>query len=320
MQEQIKVCEGTKPEEIGMLQQLAKDSGLFNGEAITEITYMPGGLTNRNFRIVIGGKKFAFRLAGAGTAEYLNRPGEKQAVGALKDLNICPEFYYYDVSTGSNVARFVEGDTMSRKDFQTRKDVLEKAAIILKKYHDSGIIFEGRFDPVAEINSYQDYLKKNHWTKFYDGMDELNQKFNEVQDAFKKNPPKLICSHNDVLSENFIYDGKKMELIDWEYCGMNIYNFDVAAIIIENRLSPEKEGEFLKYYYGAEPTEAQLADVLIGKFLVDGLWCPWALVQMATKPGEEDFYWDYGLDRITRCNQYMADPNFDRYVKMIAGN
>ncbi len=318
MKDEIKVCGGTKPEEVPEIQQLAKDSGLFNGAVITEITYMPGGLTNRNFKVIVGGKPYAFRLAGAGTAEYLNRPGERQAVDAIAGLKISPEFYYYDESTGSNVARFVHGSTMKREDFQTRQDVLSKAADILKTYHNSGIRFDAVFDPVAEINSYQKYLKDNNWTKFYDGMDNLNRKFGEVQDAFKANPQPIICSHNDVLSENFIYDGEKMELIDWEYCGMNIYSFDVAAIIVENRLSAEKEQEFLLQYYGAEPTERQLADVLIGKFLMDGLWCPWALVQMATKPGEEEFYWNYGLDRITRCNQYMADPNFDRYVKMIA--
>ena len=99
---------------------------------------------------------------------------------------------------------------------------------------------------------------------------------------------------------------------------MNVYSFDVAAIIIENKLNKEKEEEFLHYYFGDEITERQRADVLVGKFLVDALWCPWALVQKLSKPEEDEFYWNYGLERITRCNEYMADPNFDRYVAMMA--
>lgn len=50
---------------------------IFNQElAVLEI--MPGGLTNKNFRAVTeDGTQVAIRLAGAGTANYINRPGEK---------------------------------------------------------------------------------------------------------------------------------------------------------------------------------------------------------------------------------------------------
>ncbi len=197
MKAEIKICDKTRPEEIEQLQELAQQSGLFNGEVITEITYMPGGLTNRNFKVVIGGKVYAFRLAGPGTAEYLNRPAEKQAVAAIKVLGISPEFYYYDESTGSNVARFVEGATMTRKDFQNRSEVLKEAAQIVRKYHDSGITFEGRFDPFSEIASYRNFLKENNWTKFYDEMPLLSEIYDRIAAAYEKNPPKLVCSHND---------------------------------------------------------------------------------------------------------------------------
>ncbi len=316
-EEGIKVCDQTKPEEIAQLQQLAKESGLFAGESITEITYMPGGLTNRNFKVVIGGKKYAFRLAGPGTADYLNRPAEKEAVAAVNVLGISPEFYYYDVSTGSNVARFVEGATMVRNDFQTRSEVLEKAAEIVRKYHNSGIIFEGRFDPFTEINSYRQFLKDNNWTKFYDEMPLLSEIYDKIDAALQKNPPKLVCSHNDCLSENFLFNGEKMELIDWEYCGMNIYNFDLAAVISENELSEEKEEEFMQYYFQGEPSERQRADVLIGKFIMDGLWVPWAFVQAATKPDEVDFYWDWGYVRVQRCLRTYNNPNFERYLEIV---
>ncbi|MEG0873787.1 MAG: choline kinase family protein [Clostridiales bacterium] len=315
----IKVCENTKPEEVEFIKKMAKDSSLFAGE-VESITYMPGGLTNRNFKTVVDGKTYAFRIAGEGTAEYLNRPAERQAVHAIKDLGISPEFYYYDLETGSNICRFCEGPTMKREDFQTRSNILEKSAAIIKKYHNSGIIQKGIFDPMAEIKSYLQWLKDNNCSKYYDGMDVLVSTLEEIDAQFAKNPPKKVFSHNDALSENFIYDDKndKLELIDWEYCGMNVYNFDVAAVVIENKLNKEKEEEFLKYYYEGELNEQNKADVLIGKFLVDALWCPWALVQLVSKPDEEEFYWQYGLERITRCNEYMADPNFKHYVAMIA--
>ena len=314
-------CQGLKDGELEFIQSMADKHFGADYQKIVSVIYMPGGLTNRNFRVEFeDGSHYAFRIAGEGTAEYLNRPAERHAVNAVKNLKISPIFYYYDESTGSNICGFCEGDTMKRPDFQTRSNVLEGAAKILKKYHNSGIELMGAFDPLVEAKSYISWLKEHGCTRYYDGMDKMVATLEAIDDNFKNNPPKKVCSHNDVLSENFIFDepNNSLQLIDWEYCGMNIYNFDVAAVIIENRLDAEKEHEFLTYYYEGEPTERQKADVLIGKFLVDALWCPWALVQMVSKPEEEDFYWDYGLDRITRCNQYMADPNFEKYVAMMA--
>ncbi len=313
-------CEGLNPGEQEIIQEMTDKHFGKDYQDIVRITYMPGGLTNRNFRVEFeDGSHYAYRIAGEGTAEYLNRPAEHHAVGAVKDLKISPSYHWYDESTGSNICDFCEGPTMHKPDFQTRSDLLKRAAEILKSYHNSDIELIGAFDPLVEIKSYIQWLKDNNCPRYYDGMEKLVTTLEKVDEQFQKNPPKKVCSHNDVLSENFIYDEENdnLQLIDWEYCGMNIYNFDIAAIIVENALSPEKEEEFLEYYYGAKPTERQKADVLVGKFLMDALWCPWALVQMVSKPDEEDFYWQYGLDRITRCNQYMADPNWDKYVELI---
>ena len=314
-------CEGLKPGEQEFIQGMADRHFGEDYQKIVSIKYMPGGLTNRNFRVEFeDGSHYAFRIAGEGTAEYLNRPAEKHAVDAIKDLGISPIFHHYETETGSNICGFCEGATMKKPDFQTRSNILKGAAEIIKKYHESGIELIGAFDPMVEIKSYLKWLEDNKCPRYYDGMDKLISTLEAIDKNFEKNPPKKVCSHNDVLSENFIYDDENdnLQLIDWEYCGMNIYNFDVAAVIIENALNKEKEEEFLRYYYGGEPTERQRADVLIGKFLVDALWCPWALVQMCSKPKEEEFYWNYGLERITRCNEYMADENFDRYVAMMA--
>lgn len=315
-------CEGLKPGEQEFIQGMADRHFGEDYQKIVSIIYMPGGLTNRNFRVEFeDGSHYAFRIAGEGTAEYLNRPAEKHAVDAIKDLNISPIFYRYETETGSNICGFCEGATMKKPDFQTRSNILKGAAEIIKKYHESGIELIGAFDPMVEIKSYLKWLEDNKCPRYYEGMDKLIATLEAIDKNFEKNPPQKVCSHNDVLSENFIYDEENdnLQLIDWEYCGMNIYNFDVAAVIIENALNKEKEEEFLRYYYGGEPTERQRADVLIGKFLVDALWCPWALVQMCSKPKEEEeFYWNYGLERITRCNEYMADENFDRYVAMMA--
>ncbi len=56
------------------------------------VVIMPGGLTNKNFRAVTeNGTQIAIRLAGQGTANYINRPGEKHNAGEMAGLGIAPD-------------------------------------------------------------------------------------------------------------------------------------------------------------------------------------------------------------------------------------
>lgn len=312
-------CEGLKPGEVEKIQNIANQ--MFDGtQKIVAITYMPGGLTNRNFKVEFdNGTKYAFRIAGEGTAEYLNRPCERDAVAKAQIIGTSPEFYWYDESTGSNICRFVEGDTMHEPDFNNRKDVVEHAAKLVSKIHHSGLKLNYIFNPFAERVGYYKYLKENNWTRFYEELKDIDAVYNKIQKAFDEKPFPLVSSHNDCLAANFIYDvpNDKMELIDWEYCGMNYYFFDLAAVISENDMGPEMEEVAIRAYFGGEPTEQQRAEVLIGKFLMDGLWIPWALVQSVTKVDERDDYWDWGYIRVRRCLNHMANPNWDKYLNMI---
>ena len=314
-------CVGTKNGEKEKILEMA--SHMFDGptcSTITSITHMPGGLTNRNFKVEFeDGKKYAFRIAGEGTAEYLNRPSERDAVAKAQILGISPAFYWYDESTGTNICGFAEGTTMNANDFYTRKEVAEHAAPILRKIHTSGLKEINTFDPFAERKGYYEYLKNNDWTKFYEELKVINPIYQEIEKSFAEKPFPVVFSHNDCLAANFIFDepNDTMSIIDWEYCGMNYYFFDLAALISENDMEEDMEEITIRAYFGGEPTEQQRAEVLIGKFLMDGLWIPWALVQSVTKVDERDMYWDWGYVRVKRCLKHMANPNWDKYLKMM---
>ena len=155
------ICEGLRDGELEIIQNMRAQ--MFDDEQkIVSIIHMPGGLTNRNFKVEFeNGSKYAFRIAGEGTAEYLNRPCERDAVAKAQILGTSPEFYWYDESTGSNICRLVEGDTMHEPDFNTRKDVVEHAAKLIRKIHTGGLKLNYVFDPFAERVGYYKYLEEN---------------------------------------------------------------------------------------------------------------------------------------------------------------
>ena len=60
---------------------------------------------------------------------------------------------------------------------------------------------------------------------------------------------KLFFGHNDLLPANFIDDGKKIWLIDFDYAGFNTPLFDLANLASNNELSVEQEQTMLADYY-----------------------------------------------------------------------
>ncbi len=117
-----------------------------SGEKIKAVNIMPGGLTNKNFKVVLeNGRDIALRVAGYGTAQYINRPAEKHNASLMASLGIAPEIYFYDTRTGSQICEYIHADTMHPADFIERDEVLMKAAKILYQYHNSGFSFKSVF-------------------------------------------------------------------------------------------------------------------------------------------------------------------------------
>lgn len=287
------------------------------GQRVTAIDIMPGGLTNKNFRLTLdNGKAIAMRVAGYGTASYIDRPGEKHNASLMASIGIAPEIYYYHTETGSQLCEYIDADTMHPDDFNNRIDVLTHAALVMRRYHDSGFQFKRVFDPIAKIMEYLNIIKEHNFAEMYEGFDKAHEKLAKIKAAYAKNPPPLVPCHNDTLAENFMFDGKTMRVIDWEYSGMNDRYFDVACVIVENEMNPENEKALVAAYAGGEPNEEQKARTLINKFLVNTHWSIWSLVQICYGK-DHDFYWEYGLSRANYFNEYMAEPNFDRYIELI---
>jgi thiamine kinase-like enzyme len=64
-------------------------------------------------------------------------------------------------------------------------------------------------------------------------------------------PIQLVFGHNDLLAANFIDDGRRLWLIDWDYAGFNSPLFDLGGLASNNRLDADQEVRMLTEYFGA---------------------------------------------------------------------
>ena len=137
-------------------------------------------------------------------------------------------------------------------------------AEILKKLHNSDIVFDNIFDSFNEMEKYEKLSIKENG-KFYDGYKEIKEKVFKLREKLKNFNIELKACHNDTVPENFIKSENKIYLIDWEYSGMNDPMWDLAAHSLECNFSKEEEKEFLSFYFPEEVSKECILRIQIHK-------------------------------------------------------
>ena len=299
---------------IGRTYTMISKVEAYAGKRIEKIETLPGGLTNDNFRVSVGGCDYALRCAGEGTNKLIDRPAEANNAQLMAEAGINPELFYYDSVIGDKIDLYIDGKTLHVPDFQTPEadGYIKLIATTLNQVHNCGKEFKGKFDFFEQVHNYVELMRVNN-LDIYDGHAEVMAKFAEIETMLTRNPRRQSPTHNDPLPENWIVKDDRIYLIDWEYGGVGDPLMDVAAFSLEVGLTDAQEQLLITTYFGRPATEKEYAMILINKFVNDLLWYMWAPIQIFNgKP--KDWYWNYGLNRFDRCVALMKSELFNRYL------
>jgi thiamine kinase-like enzyme len=275
-----------------------------------------GGLTNLVFRVDVNDDAFVLRLPGKGTEEYIDRKVELHNAVVAAEAGVSAEVVHARSEIGLMLTRCIEGVTMTPALFGTRAGSPERAGRALRRLHTCGQAFESRFDLFAMIDDYLAILKAKDG-ELPPGYAKVVSAAQPARQALAAHPARLAPSHCDPLCENFLDDGRRMWIVDWEYSGMNDPLWDLGDLSVEAGLAPEQDLEMMRAYFGAEPTQAQMGRMTVYKAMCDLLWTLWGLIQHADGNPAEDF-WAYALGRFERCKALMDDPGFEDHVTAVA--
>jgi len=276
-----------------------------------------GGLTNLVFRIEMEGGPYVLRLPGKGTEDYIDRKVERHNAIVAAQAGVSAEVIHADAGTGLMLTRCIEGIvTMTPDAFATRAGAPERAGRALRRLHTCGQAFESRFDLFAMIDEYLGVLKVKQ-SELPPGYADVVAAAQPVRQALATHPAPLAPCHCDPLCENFLDDGARMWIVDWEYSGMNDPLWDLGDLSVEAGLTPAQDQAMMRAYFGDQPTAAQTGRMTIYKAMCDLLWTLWGLIQHADGNPAEDF-WAYALGRLERCKALMDAPEFKDHVAAVA--
>ncbi len=276
-----------------------------------------GGLTNRNWRIEAGGTRSVLRIPGEGTAAYIDRRVEAVNARIAAEAGIGAPVLFFDESDGLMLCAHIDGvTTMTPELFASRPGAPARAARALRAVHRCGRRFAFDFDVFRMIDEYLGVLAKLG-AETPAGYAETVAEAGRVRAALAVRPALTVPCHCDPLAENFLDDGERMWVVDWEYSGNNDPMWDLGDLSVEAGLDAAAEEAMLAAYFDGRIPADQHGRMVMYKALCDLLWTLWGLIQHANGNPAEDF-WAYAETRLARCRALMGSPEFARHLEAVA--
>jgi thiamine kinase-like enzyme len=273
------------------------------------------GLTNVNHLVTVGTDRYALRVPGEGTSEYIDRKAEAIAAQAAASAGVNAEVVFFDPADGLMVTRFVDDAvTMSAEGFRDLGAV-GRAARVLRRLHTTSAPFANDFALFAMIDEYKALLAAKGAT-LPEGYDDVQDAAASARAALEARPVVFVPCHCDPLCENFLDTGEQMVLIDYEYSGNNDPMWDLGDLSVEGLFGAEQDEALLIAYFDGRPPAHQRGRMVVYKALCDLLWTLWGVIQHVNGNPVDDF-WAYAIGRFERCRALMASPEFAGHVRAI---
>jgi thiamine kinase-like enzyme len=267
---------------------------------------LPGGLTNRNYKVTTPDGTFVARVWSAGgdllaidrDNEYRNSVIAAAAGAGAPVTEYRPEDCLL-------VIGYIEGRTLTNADVAEPANIA-RIASTCRLLHSGGR-FGNDFDMFDVQRRYAGVVRDRGF-RIPGGYDDLMPQFQAIQRALAVRDEGTVPCNNDLLAANFIDDGMRIWLIDYEYSGNNDACFELGNIAAECGLPDDGLAELVTRYYG-RPLRNKIARArllgLAGKYG----WTLWGAIQSAASPLDFDF-WSWAMERFEGAAEGFTSAGF----------
>ena len=218
---------------------------------LENIEPLEGGITNLNFLVSDSGSKSVVRLGSDIPEHLVYRSNEIIVSEAAYQIGVSPKLIYNE--PGVLVLEFIESKTLEPK---TVRENLNKIVPIIRKIQDEiPNKLSGQpqiFWVFYVIKYYSNYLLNNN-SSHISLIPSLLKKAEKLEKL--SSPREIVFGHNDLLAANFLDDGSKIWVVDWEYGGFNDPLFDIGGLSSNNDLDENLENEVLEMYFKEKPSK-----------------------------------------------------------------
>ena len=295
------------PQLDAIIARLEPELGPFEGEPRP----LDGGITNRNFRVRFAGEELVLRVCDHG-AEVLgiDRITEEIASRRAAAEKIAPPVVAFLSDVPALVTRWLPGGGLTPEEVRS-PEVLRQVTRLLHRLHSCPAL-PTSFD-VFRLVERQRELAAALPESYGRVMDLAGR----IEAALTGPEHEHVPCHNDLLTANFVRDGGRVCIVDWEYAGMNDRYFDLGNLSVNNGFGPDEDRALLELYFGEPATERRLAALALMRLVSDLREAMWGAVQQGRSTLDFD-YAAYADEHFERLERAAADPRVEEWLALAA--
>jgi thiamine kinase-like enzyme len=274
---------------------------------------IPEGLTNSNWRVVVDGTPFFVRIPGADTDllavdranEIFNTIAAAGAGVAPAVVQTVPEWDVFGLA-------WLDATTMSNETLRA-PGMPTRIAAVLRQLH-AGPRFRDDFDMFRVAGRYLALVDERDIPVPVGYREHLAQ-IPRIEAALAAHPGATVPCHNDLLAENYLDDGARLWLVDWEYSGNNDPAFELGNTAQELGYDDAQVEELCAAYFG-EATGARLGRIRLQMIMSDVGWTLWAAIQARISTIDYDFT-GWAEERWARAERAFGSPDFGSWLEAV---
>lgn len=213
-----------------------------------EIAPIAGGITNRNYLVTDRISRRVVRLGADIPVHHISRQNELAASQAAHAAGLSPAVIHHE--PGVLVLDFIEARALTAEDIQDAQMLARIVPLIRACHHDIPLHFRGQAMIFWVFHVIRDYAAtlvaaESGYAPMLPALLERAELLEQAAGPFD-----IAFGHNDLLAANFLDDGKRLWLIDWDYAGFNTPLFDLGGLASNNEFSEGAERQMLETYFG----------------------------------------------------------------------
>jgi thiamine kinase-like enzyme len=275
-----------------------------------EVSELSGGLTNRNYKVTSPSGAYVVRVSPRESDLLsINRDHEHANSVRAAAAGIGAPVVAYLPDDGVTVIGFIQGVTYDFDSFKV-PGAIPRVAAALRQLH-SAERFVNDFDMFALQPQYLKMVQRNGF-RLPDGYHDFEPHMQGIKEALAVRDEGTVPCNNDLLAANFIDDGTKIWLIDYEYAGNNDACFELGNIWSECHLTLDELDQLIEAYYG-KPLHNRVARAQLQGLMSRYGWTLWASIQDGSSRLDFDF-WSWGLEKYDAAVRVFTSPEFDRLL------
>ena len=216
---------------------------------------LTGGITNQNFKVEDRGRRYVVRVGDDILVHGVVRATELAASRAAYLAGLSPAVVHAE--PGILVLDFIEGRTFTPEDVRNPANLERLVDMVRRCHRDIPQHLRGpaaMFWVFHVVRDYAHTLSEGN-SRHVAILPDLLARAARLEEAV--GPIEVVFGHNDLLAANFIDDGQRLWLVDWEYAGFNSPLFDLGGLASNSELAPEQEEQVLSLYFDA-PVDDEL--------------------------------------------------------------